>query len=189
MAFAGDPHALSGDWLLCDGTALKAIDFPDLFRAIGTTHGAGVDANGAKVPGEDFNLPDYRGVFLRGVDLDVNGVPSGRDDRPGTTRTFARGGTGNTGNAVGSFQNDQLQSHKHNDTGHTHSTNATRPTGQVDSDNSDEKAAPPNPPPASVGEGHANLTDPVASSAGEVRHGPETRPRNVAVWWIIRARP
>jgi hypothetical protein len=54
MAYAGDPRTLPREWLLCDGTALKASEYPDLFRTVGTTHGAGVDEKGAKLTaGED----------------------------------------------------------------------------------------------------------------------------------------
>jgi len=52
IAFAG---ATSPDsrWLLCDGSSLLRVDYPDLFTVIGTTYGA--------VDGTHFNLPDLRG--------------------------------------------------------------------------------------------------------------------------------
>lgn len=46
-------------WFLCDGSAISRTDYPALFSAIGTAHGQG---NGSTT----FNLPDYRGQFLRG---------------------------------------------------------------------------------------------------------------------------
>jgi microcystin-dependent protein len=48
-------------WLICDGQLLPAKDYPDLYRAIQTTYGG-------QVP-NSFRLPDFRGVFLRGLDL------------------------------------------------------------------------------------------------------------------------
>lgn len=56
-----------GGWLPCDGRPLRSSDpeFLVLFQVIGTAHGAGFDANGN--PAGDFNIPDYRGLFLRGT--------------------------------------------------------------------------------------------------------------------------
>ena len=36
--------------------------------------------------------------------------------------------------------------------------------------------------------GRANIGEPVRSSAGNVRYGQETRPTNIYVNWIIKAR-
>lgn len=57
MAFAMN-SAPSG-WLAADGTAVSRSTYAALFAAIGTTHGAG---NGSTT----FNLPDLRGIFVRG---------------------------------------------------------------------------------------------------------------------------
>jgi microcystin-dependent protein len=46
-------------WLLCDGSAASRTTYSNLFAALGTAHGQG---NGSTT----FNLPDYRGQFLRG---------------------------------------------------------------------------------------------------------------------------
>lgn len=46
-------------WLAADGTAVSRTIYADLFSAIGTVHGAG---NGSTT----FNLPDLRGIFVRG---------------------------------------------------------------------------------------------------------------------------
>src|SRR5438046_2991783 len=48
-------------WLVCDGRALKPTDpvYKDLFTAIGTSWGGDAAAL--------FNIPDLRGLFLRGV--------------------------------------------------------------------------------------------------------------------------
>lgn len=80
-------------WLLCDGTSYIRNDYLRLFNAIGTAHGS--------LAGNAFNVPDYRGRFLRGTDNMGSGA-AGRD--PNTaTRTVANVG-GNTGNNVGSVQ-------------------------------------------------------------------------------------
>lgn len=77
-------------FLLCDGTAVSRTTYGALFKAIGVAHGYGDTST-------TFNIPDFRGRFLRGVD----GI-AGRDADK-TARTAANPG-GNTGNAVGSVQ-------------------------------------------------------------------------------------
>jgi microcystin-dependent protein len=53
--------AVPTGYLFCDGTAVSRSTYSALFTAIGTTYGTG---NGTTT----FNLPDFRGVFLRGLD-------------------------------------------------------------------------------------------------------------------------
>ncbi len=69
MAFARS-SAPNSNWLVCDGRAVSRSTYANLFAAIGTTWGAG---NGSTT----FNLPDLRGVFLRGWDSG-RGLDSGR---------------------------------------------------------------------------------------------------------------
>lgn len=45
-------------WMKCDGSSLLRADYEDLFKAISTLYGAADDYH--------FNLPDFRGRFLRG---------------------------------------------------------------------------------------------------------------------------
>lgn len=63
-------------WLLCDGSAVSRSTYSSLFTAISTTWGTGDGST-------TFNLPDFRGQFLRGYDSRVPG--SGALD----TTTFA----------------------------------------------------------------------------------------------------
>lgn len=90
--FAGGSATGSANLLawyrFCDGTNVPQVLYPALFKAIGIAHGGDSDS---------FNLPDYRGRFLRGVD---NGA--GRD--PDTTSRTAMAAGGATGDAVGSVQ-------------------------------------------------------------------------------------
>lgn len=52
--------AIPNGWLLCNGASLaRTGTYADLFAAIGTTYGGS---------GSNFNLPDYRAMFLRGLD-------------------------------------------------------------------------------------------------------------------------
>ena len=90
-----------GGWLPCDGRPLNSTDpeYADLFSVIGTTHGAGFDESGTKKG--DFNLPDYRGRFLRGV---AGATGPTRDPDIGFRKPMAQGGQG--GASVGSVQPD-----------------------------------------------------------------------------------
>ena len=99
-AFAVAANNPPAGYLYADGSAVSRSVYADLFRKIGTTHGSG---NGSTT----FNLPDYRGRFLRGVDGGV-----GRD--PDRASRSAMNTGGNTGDAVGSVQSDQYRSHTHN---------------------------------------------------------------------------
>lgn len=60
LQFAGTGEAPSG-FLLCNGAAVSRTTYANLFFAIGTTYGTGDGST-------TFNLPDYRGAFLRGYD-------------------------------------------------------------------------------------------------------------------------
>ena len=100
MAYMGT-NAPPG-WLMCDGSVVPKILYPALFAVIGTASGNG---NGSTTT---FNLPDLRGVFLRGV----NGARSDGLGDPGDGRTTEFTG-GNSGNAVGSYQADMFAAHNH----------------------------------------------------------------------------
>lgn len=95
VAFAGPTPP--EHWMIADGRFLDRDSFRPLYEAIGTTHGAGYDGQNRV---EDFNLPDYRGRFLRGADLSHAQAPSGRDRGP---REAALPGGAAAG--VGSVQN------------------------------------------------------------------------------------
>ena len=49
-----------GNWFLCDGQAIDRQIYANLYAIIGTNFGAGDGVT-------TFNLPDYRGKFLRGL--------------------------------------------------------------------------------------------------------------------------
>ncbi len=106
IAFGGTKNTIPIGWFLCDGTPLSSTNYPDLYAVIGTAWGTGSDGSGT-----NFNLPDLRGLFLRGVTEGVNRDP----DASNRTTTLKTGQ--NTGNSIGSFQDDAYQGHWHNTPG------------------------------------------------------------------------
>lgn len=94
----GGTSAPSG-FLMCDGSAVNRTTYAALYTAIGNAFGSGDGST-------TFNVPDWRGRFIRGVD----GTAGNDPDK--LSRTAMASG-GNTGNAVGSVQADQYASHSH----------------------------------------------------------------------------
>lgn len=58
IAIHPSTEAVAG-WLVCDGSTLNSLSYPDLFASIGYTYGGSAG---------DFLLPDLRGRFVRGWD-------------------------------------------------------------------------------------------------------------------------
>jgi microcystin-dependent protein len=63
-SIVGEVKAFAGltapqGYLICDGSAVSRSQYANLFDVIGTSHGQGDGST-------TFNLPDYRGQFLRG---------------------------------------------------------------------------------------------------------------------------
>lgn len=110
IAFAGST-APSG-YLHCDGSAVSRTTYADLFAAIGTAHGSGDGST-------TFNLPDYRGRFLRGWS-------NGQTLDPDKASRTAMNTGGATGDNVGSVQGHAFQTHTHTQATHTHSINGER---------------------------------------------------------------
>lgn len=106
--FAGDTPP-SG-WLLCYGQQVSRATYPRLFSAIGTKFGAG---NGTTT----FNLPDYRGRAIVGVD-NMGGAPSGRISDAGAEATKVGGVFG--AQSV-TLNVDQMPAHSHTVSGSTNS--------------------------------------------------------------------
>lgn len=137
-------------WLECDGSAVSRTTYANLFSAISTAYGPG---NGSTT----FNLPDYRGEFLRGMD------PGTTRDPDSASRTDR--GDGTTGANVGTKQGHALQSHTHT---YDQPINANSPTG----------SGATRIEAISAGTATGGPTGSVST---------ETRPRNVNVKWIIKA--
>ena len=94
--FAGPADKVPAGWLLCDGREVSRSEYVNLYNAIGVAWGEG---NGSST----FNIPDLRGMFLRGVSGE-----SGNDE-DADSRTMLANNGGNTGNHVGSYQGDAIR--------------------------------------------------------------------------------
>ena len=89
---AFDGSVAPAGWLFCDGSAVSRTIYSALFGVIGINHGSGDGTS-------TFNLPDYRGRFLRGQNQGT-----GRDPDAGTRSAMNAGG--NVGDAIGSVEAD-----------------------------------------------------------------------------------
>ena len=201
VAFAGRPDQVPSNWLICDGRKLSATDlrYRSLFNAIGTAWGG---------TGTTFYLPDLRGRFVRGVDKDATGTPSAvpRDpdrDQRAASNSSDPANPGNSGNEVGSMQDDAMQNHKHLDSGHTHAANVSLKHDPIGRHEGEEVAsgrgARVNGNEGNMGFVKIDVTirtlmaaaaigDPSESNAGIPRVGGDTRAKNAYVYWIIRYR-
>jgi len=143
-------------WLLCDGREVSRSEYANLYNAIKTIWGHGNNST-------TFNLPDMRGVFLRGVSGD-----SGKDADVNDRVPLKEGG--NSGNNVGSYQQDELKSH-------THVTENFSARGWPNG--SGDRTAPNDYllHPAQGTDYHLNVL---------ATGGSETRPQNVNVNYIIK---
>jgi len=98
MPFAGTSAPTS--WVACDGSAISRSTYATLFAAIGTTWGSGDGST-------TFNVPDLRGMFVRGTGTNATGSSSGA-----------------VGPSVGTYAADTYLNHSHavTDPGHKHTT-------------------------------------------------------------------
>ncbi|OJW34629.1 MAG: hypothetical protein BGO54_07820 [Sphingobacteriales bacterium 46-32] len=154
LAFAGNIDKIPAGWKLCNGDILSIHGNEEVFNVIGYNWG--------KQPNGDFNLPDLRGVFLRGVSFN-----SGQD--PDVDARNANGG--GEKNAVGSSQGDAFAKHSHP----VH-IGVSQPGGS----NINESICADD-------DGGVHLTVKNKAIATEVG-GNETRPKNKYVNYIIRCK-
>lgn len=143
-------------WFICDGRSLNKQIYKNLFSAIGTTFGS-ADAT-------HFNIPDFRGMFARGLDS-------------------GKGWDSESSRVIGSTQTDTMQGHWHvlyspSDAvnlklDYTFAGGTSR--GMVGSTGFSDAQA----------DKSANLY-PNNLSDGTPRRSSETRPKNIAVNYLIK---
>lgn len=160
VAYAGAPSNIPSGWLLCDGSAFNgnAARYRPLYLVLGVFHGDGTTGNGHNAE-SNFNVPDYRGRFLRGVSQS-----SGFDPDAGIRAPMAAGG--NSGNKVGSVQDDVFKEHRHKNFSSEHNGAIVASPRQF------------------LAGGNINHTEGYFGVSPE--GGNETRPKNANVYYIIK---
>ncbi|MCP4157206.1 MAG: tail fiber protein [bacterium] len=130
-------------WMVCDGRALDKSKYKTLHVVIGDAYGH-----------EDnkFYIPDCRGLFVRGVS------DKSKKDPDAAKRTAQKPG-GNTGDMVGTHQEDALKRHKH-------IIRLSEKTGDY----------------ATVRAGKVSYSEATTGNSGEE----ETRPKNIGFYFIIK---
>ena len=180
IAYLGNGSNIAGmeanGWFKCDGRSISGLSALSADEKTAFTN----------ILGGSSNLPNLQGNFLRGLD-----EGRGFDDNAGS-RT---GGESTTG--VRSYQGDEFESHDHTGSAnqggdHSHSYVDTyfsehnadvalqnqKGSGGSDDDNEDWNKT--RTTGLSGTHGHSITIDP--------RGGAETRPENIAVYWLIRGR-
>lgn len=153
LAFGGS--TAPAGFLIANGAAVSRTTYSELYTAIGDAFGAGDGVN-------TFNLPDLRGRFMRGVD-------DGAANDPDAGARIASNFGGNTGDSVGSLQDDAFQSHTHN------------AAGRLDGSSLGSGSPSSYPLPTTTVIGSPIPWSPLANAGGN-----ETRPKNVYVNYIIK---
>lgn len=173
-------------YLDCDGSAVSRTTYSELFDAIGDDYGPGDGST-------TFNLPDFRGYFLRGWD---NGAGVDPDAASRTDR-----GDGTTGDSPGTKQAGGIPSHTHGPGTLTGTTddpgNHTHTYGNADSDSIAGGAGTSNKDAENANDfstGGAGAHTHVVTLTGGLTAAQsggltEARPVNVSVRFIIFAGP
>ncbi|HWK04464.1 MAG TPA: phage tail protein [Puia sp.] len=166
----------SQGWMVCDGRPLLQTDYGILYAVLGIEYNqAGDDSSTV------FRIPDYRGYFLRMVDME-----SGND--PDSASRVLPNNT--TSSDVGSIEQDALQYHLHPYTqpnapaSITLGTDGTTTAVPADTQNVNtaEPVADPSkstpPPPQKPSQPPADYAT--------IKTSFETRPKNVYVYYLIK---
>ncbi|MDR0873480.1 MAG: phage tail protein [Prevotellaceae bacterium] len=165
VAFGGG--TIPAGWFLCDGATKSRSDYANLYNAIGTAWGYGNNST-------TFNIPDLRGVFLRGVD-----GTTGKDIDKVSRAAIKTGG--NSGNNVGSYQADAIR----NITGAFGTSHTYTPSIDVyDGAFTSRGVAGTHDPTGGSSNNKANGAKFDASRVVPV--GSDNRPKNVYVNYIIK---
>lgn len=156
-------------WLLCDGTAVSRATYSALYTLVADSHGEGDGST-------TFNVPDYRGRFLRGAD-----DGAGRDPDAASRTTMNTGG--NTGDEVGTLQGQKTALPINTTTlveagGHTHTFTVDHGSGG----GSNKFAYRSNQQSGSLTTGAAGTHTHTITGGGDN----ETRPTNAYVNFIIK---
>lgn len=138
-------------WVLCDGTAYsRTVIYANLFAVLSTTYGTGDGST-------TFNVPDARGVFVRGA---------------GSQTISSIAYTGTRGTTSG----DTIQGHRHN-----MQWNSVNPGTTGSNDGSSNSGT------VGLAAASRVLDPVTDGTNGTPRTGTETKPANITLSYIIRA--
>lgn len=150
-------------WLVCDGRTLNCGQYYNLYTVLGNVYGGTAPAQGSS--DGTFVIPDFRGYFLRGadptqvVDKDPRNPP-----------------TGDSSSVVGTTQLSAIQTHTHP---YTMPDNKIPTVGPAQG--TQTLGADPNQPT-----GPPDVPDQASANPDLVSQN-ETRPVNIAVYFLIKA--
>jgi microcystin-dependent protein len=155
--FAGS--SAPAGWLAANGAAVSRTTYAALFAAIGTTWGAGDGST-------TFNLPDLRGMFLRGTGTNATGSSSGA-----------------VGPAVGGYAADAYLNHSHtaSSPSHTHTDGIVSVASTVG-----VQAGASYSIPATFNSGSTGGTAATVTVDASTTGSTETRPKNYGILYIIK---
>ena len=166
-AVIGVPYSTpDSGWLECDGSEISRTTYATLYAKIGDAYGAGDEST-------TFNLPDYRGEFLRGWDNE-RGIDVGRSI--GSTQS---GALSSHSHSAGTLATAASGSHSHtlrygNNNGGTNGGGTTFDKA-TDFDGAQSGAID------TVGNHTHTITGTTAASGSD-----ETRPRNISLMYQIK---
>ena len=178
IAYLGNGSNIAGmeanGWFKCDGRSISGLSALSADEKTAFTN----------ILGGSSNLPDLRGNFLRGLDEGRTYDDDAASRTGGESTTGVRsyqldtlkshGHTGNT-STNGNHGHDWLYASEHDDQGNGSSVNEfTLLPGSIPAGNSQN--------PIGLGGAHNH------SFTTDNRGGAETRPENIAVYWLIRGR-
>lgn len=148
-------------WLAANGAAVSRATFSTLFTAIGTTYGTGDGST-------TFNLPDLRGYFVRGAGTNTDGTAAG---------TF------------GAQQADAVISHTHSGTTGNDSPDHTHPISAVTGGSAvyNQGGQYTGTYTTSTGGASTRHQHPFTTSSQSPAGAAETRPKNIALLYCIKA--
>ena len=165
--------AVPADYLECNGAAVSRTTYAALFAVISTTYGAG---NGSTT----FNLPDLRGEFVRGWDHG-RGIDSGRsiaNSQGGQNEAHTHGDGSLSGSTNNPGDHYHLQAHMAGNGPY----GVVSQTFQYHVPANDNGPQPRSKTSSAGGHTHTvSISGSTASSGGN-----ETRPRNIAMMYIIK---
>ncbi len=157
VAYAGQalglPAEKASGWFVCDGSSVGTTDFPGYAQAVGSIYGTSAG-------GDSVYLPDFRGLFLRGV----NGSRSDSLADPDASARFSPPHGGASGDNVGSVQMDTVKAFPFF-------------TYFASSGQSNTNTAPT-----------VDDSGQKADRSSHTWGGLETRPKNAYVYWLIKVK-